>query len=388
MKHLTLDSERLRRVLPPEPVLIFGAGALSLGFLGPMLSEDYKLIFCDLDFKKDLIKFLQKTHSYSVNICSDKIIPLKVSGVTGFNLSVEGERNRIKKILKRVKIVFTAVGSKGIDETLNFIKENSGKGRKERLHIFSSENDKTALKRWRDRCGEKIRLCDTIMGRMCRVGHPGKYYQAVGPGLEEAVIAEDFYGLPVPADIHYQAGLRGKAWQVMSKEEFKARSELKLFGHNGAHAYLSYLGALQGLNYFYEVNPNLLSGVKSLLDEEVGPAILHRYGNLLSPVEVKEYCAKLIKRITSRTLSDTIERGIRNSLDKITSGKRWVEGAKFILKNGIVPKYFCRIIAAGIKLNIKKGLLSGSLDEIISEHCQIKEKKLISLIKEEARAVS
>ena len=31
--------------------------------------------------------------------------------------------------------------------------------------------------------------------------------------------------------------------------------------------------------------------------------------------------------------------------------------------------------------NIKKGLFSGSLDKIISEHCQVKEKKFITLIK-------
>ncbi|MCK4245250.1 MAG: hypothetical protein KAX20_06445 [Candidatus Omnitrophica bacterium] len=368
-----------------EKILIFGAGALSLGFLGPVLAEDYKLIFCDSDFKKDLIKFLQKENSYLVNICSEKITPFKVSGVTGFNLSMEGERNRIKKILKSIRIVFTAVGSKGIDETLNFINDNSQKGRKERLYIFSAENDKTILKRWRGKFGEKIRLCDTVMGRMCRIDHPGKYYQPVGSDLEEAVIAENFYGLPVPADIYFSAGLRGKAWQVMAEEEFTARSYLKLFGHNGAHAYLSYSGALQGFKYFHQVNLKLLSEVKFLLNKEVGPAILHRYGDLLSQTEVKEYCRRLIERITSRTFSDSIERGIRNSLDKITSGERWIEGARFILKNGFTPKYFCRIIAAGIKLNIKKGLLSGSLDKIISEYCQIREEKLITLIKEEAQ---
>ena len=368
-----------------EELLIFGAGALSLGFLGPMLAEDYRLIFCDLDVKKDLIKFLQKENGYLVNICDKKIVPLKILGVTALNLSVAEEREKIKKILKRSKIVFTAVGSKGIDETLNFIKENSGEGRKERLYVFSAENDKTILKRWQDRLGEKIKLCDTIMGRMCRIEHPGEYYQSVGPGLEEAVIAEDFYGLPVPDEIYFSAGLKGKAWQPMPEEEFTARSYLKLFGHNGAHAYLAYLGALQGFKYFHQVNSKLLTEVGFLLNKEVGPAILYEYGNSLSQTEVKKYCKRLIERIANRTFSDTIERGIRNSLHKITSGERLIEGARFILKNGIVPKYFCRMIAAGIKLNIKKGLLSGSIDKIIAEHCQIKDEKLISLIKEEIK---
>ena len=365
-----------------EEILIFGTGALSLGFLGPMLSEDYRLIFCDLDVKKNLIKFLREENSYLVNVCSNKVTPLKVSGVTAFNLSLEEERKEIEKILKRVKIVFTAVGLKGIDGALDFIREKSGKDRREKLYIFSAENDKTALKRWKDKLGEKIRLCDTIMGRMCRIDHPGKYYQPFGSGQEEAIIAENFYGLPVPAQIYVHAGLKGKAWQPMPEEEFTARSYLKLFGHNGAHAYLSYFGALQGIKYFHQVNSKLISEVKLLLNEEVGPAILHTYGNSLSSKEVKEYFRKLVKRIISKSFSDTIERGIRNSLHKITSGERWVEGARFILDNGIIPKYFCRIIAAGIKLNLKNGLLSGSIDEIIAQHCQIKEEKLIKLIRE------
>jgi len=370
-----------------EEILVFGTGALSLGFLGPMLSEDYRLVFCDLDVKKDLIKFLREENSYLVNVCSNKVTPLKVSGVTAFNLSLKEEEKEIEEILKRVKIVFTAVGLKGIDGALDFIREKCGKDRREKLYIFSAENDKTALKRWQGKLGEKIRLCDTIMGRMCRIDHPGKYYQPFGSGQKEAIIAENFYGLPVPAHIYIQAGLKGKAWQPMPEEDFAARSYLKLFGHNGAHAYLSYLGALQGMKYFYQVNSKLISEVKLLLNKEVGPAIRHTYENSLSSLEVKEYFRKLIKRITSKTFSDTIERGIRNSLHKITSGERWVEGARFILNNGIIPKYFCRIIAAAIKLNLKNGLLSGSIDEIIAQHCQIKEEKLINLIKEEINKI-
>ena len=368
-----------------EEILVFGAGALSLGFLGPVLSDDYRLIFCDLDVKKDLIKYLKRESSYLLNVCSSalpkKIVPLKVNGVTGLNLSGKKDREEIKKILKSVKIIFTAVGSKGVDKTQSFIRDNFGKSRRERLFVFFAENDKALLKRWKGKLGEKTILCDTVMGRMCRIGSPDKCYVPSGSSLGEAVIAEDFYGLPVTAGVYRQAGLRGKAWEVMSKREFEARSNLKLFAHNGAHAYLSYFGALQGVKYFYEVSRKLVSEAKSFLNKEVAPAILYRYGDLLGEIEVMEYCKRMIKRITSRSFSDTIERGIRNSPAKITSGERLVEGARFVLKSGITPEYFCRIIAAGIELNIRNGLLSGSVDEIISEHCHIREKKLITLIK-------
>ena len=364
-----------------EKILIFGAGALSLGFLGPTLIENYELIFCDLDIKKNLIKLLQKENSYSINICYDKVVPLDISGVTGFNLSIGEEREKVEKILKSIKIVFTAVGSEGIDKTLNFIKNNSVKGRKEKLYVFLSENDKSILRKWAGKLGEKVKLYDTVMGRMCRIDYSGKGYQPIGSGFKEVIVAENFYGLPVSAEIYNQVGLKGKFWQVMSDEEFEARAYLKLFAHNGVHAYLSYLGALQGLKYFYEVGQDILSGAKILLDEEVIPAILGKYGNFLTPVEIQKYCSQLIKRIINPVFRDTVERGIRNSLNKITPEERLIQGAKFILENGLTPEYFCRIIAACIKLNVKKGMLSDSLDKTISEHCHIKEEKLIALIK-------
>jgi len=364
-----------------EKILIFGAGALSLGFLGPTLTENYELIFCDLDIKKNLIKLLQKENHYLINICSDKVVPLDVSGITGFNLSIEKDRKAVEKILKSIKIVFTAVGSEGINETLNFIKNNSVKGRREKLYVFLSENDKGILKKWAGKSGEKVKICDTVIGRMCRIDYAGKGYQPIGSGFKEAIVAENFYGLPVSAEIYNQVDLKGKNWQVMSDEEFEARSYLKLFAHNGVHAYLSYLGALQGLKYFYEVGPNLLSGARILLNEEVIPAILCKYGNFLIPVEVQKYCSQLIKRIINPVFRDTIERGIRNSLNKIAPGERLIQGAKFILGNGLMPEYFCRIIAACIKLNVKKEILSDSFGKTISEHCQLKEDKLIALIK-------
>ncbi|MBN1444662.1 MAG: hypothetical protein JW957_00965 [Candidatus Omnitrophica bacterium] len=371
-----------------EKILIFGAGALSLGFLGPLLSEDYDLIFCDVAIKKDLIRFLRKEHQYSINVCSDKIVPTAVCGVTAFNLSDKAEKEEVKKILQGVKIVFTAVGTKGIDETMSFIRENGGKGRSRKLYVFSAENDKGAVKRWTGETGENVQLCDTIMGRMCRIDYAGEKYRSIFPDFDEAVIAEDFYGLPVLSAIHSEADLQGAEWQAMPEREFEAKSRLKLFGHNGAHAYLSYFGFLQGLKYFYESDSGLLTEAESFLDREIIPSLLKSYGDVFGGDELEVYCKKLISRITSRTFADTIERGTRDSLKKITSGERLAEGAAFVLKNGIAPEYFCRIISAGIMINVRGGLLFGSPDKIISEDCKIKDKELAVLIKKAMQSMT
>ena len=363
-----------------ESVPIFGAGALSLGFLGPMLAAEYEPVFCDLDARKDVIVALRRDHRYLVNICSREISPVCVSGVSGLNVSDDGDRRQAKDLVKKAGIAFTSVGSRGIDDALRFIKESRGDDRTALLHVFSCENDARMLERWSGALGDGIALHKTVMGRMCRLDRPGEDYRALAPEVREAVVAEDFSGLPISAEIHRQAGLRGGAWQVMSEREFDARARLKLYGHNGAHAYVAYLGALRGLTYFHQAGRDILSGAERLLLGEVAPAMLNAYGDVLSRRDVEEYCGRLVGRITGRAFGDTVERGVRGSMDKIAAGERLVEGARFILGNGCTPEHYCRIIAAGILLNMKSGVPAGSHADVIAGHCRIREKELVALV--------
>jgi hypothetical protein len=367
-----------------EPVLVFGAGALSLGFLGPMLARDYELIFCDLEVKHDVLDLLRGAGRYVANICADAIAPLPVTGVGGLNLSLAADNKRAAARLKDVRLVFTAVGSGGIAGTLDFIRRNKGRGE---LFVFSCENDKRTRERFSGVSADGIVLCETVMGRMCRLDAAGGPYQAIGPGLNQAVVAEDFSGLPVPAEIHRRAGLTGAAWQAMTGREFEARAHLKLYGHNGIHAYLAYLGALEGLMHFHQTGARLRAEAESLLQEEVVPAVLRAYGESLNKAQVEEYASRLVGRATRKTFGDTIERGARNSWDKIAAGERLVEGAQFVLHNGYTPKLFCRTIAAGIKLNRPDDLSPDAVDAVISDHCGIRENELAWLVKKGLEAL-
>ncbi len=360
-----------------EKVLVFGAGALSLGFLGPMLARDYELVFCDLDIKRDVVALLQKEHAYLVNICAETITPLLITGVGGLNLSCGPDNKRARELLKDSRLVFTAVGSGGFAGTLEFIRENKGPGE---LFVFSCENDKRIQPGPGGPSTDGTIPCETIMGRMCRMDSEGERYRALGPSLRTAAVAEEFSGLPISIAIHRRAGLKGKAWQPMTEEEFKARMQLKLYAHNGSHAYLSYLGALEGLTYFHETGTRRRTEAESLLQDEVIPAVLNAYGRSIDREQVRQYAASLVERITRPTFGDTIARGARGSWDKIAAGERLAEGARFILRHGYTPNFFCRTIAAGIELNRPGGTSPETVDSILREHCGIREYQLISLV--------
>ena len=72
-------------------VVIIGAGALSLGFLGERLAPDYELIFADKNIKAHLLKELQNQQQYILNICHlDGIESVSIQGrFNVFNLDQE-----------------------------------------------------------------------------------------------------------------------------------------------------------------------------------------------------------------------------------------------------------------------------------------------------------
>ncbi len=58
-----------------KEILIFGAGALSLGFLGPELSKDYEITFIDIEYKSDFLAYLKRENQYRLNISFPQVKP-------------------------------------------------------------------------------------------------------------------------------------------------------------------------------------------------------------------------------------------------------------------------------------------------------------------------
>ncbi len=75
----------------PE-ALIFGAGALALGFLGPELYKSWDLTFIDIDTKKELLSRLKDDGRYSINIIGPLQKTFEVTGVHGLNLNSPEDR--------------------------------------------------------------------------------------------------------------------------------------------------------------------------------------------------------------------------------------------------------------------------------------------------------
>ena len=381
-----------------KEVLVFGAGALGLGFLGPELHKNYSLTFVDREFKGDFLAYLSKKGEYRINLTTPGIEMVVIRGVEGLNLDDNKEREKTVKRIGQASLIFTAVGLSNLKGVASILAEGieNHPERKEELYILCCENGQDIPAKFQGFLREImaslpswVKISEPVMGRMCRYEEkvkPWSIFEPVARGFSWGIVAEPFYGIPVRRSLVAESTVFSPAFQVKEDDEFEVSKERKILIHNGCHAFLAFLGYLKGYTYYcqLEKEKEILELAKKMVNEEMIEALLSKFGGVLDRNDLKNYSFDVLRRITSPLFGDSIFRGMRGSLEKLAPQERLIWGARFIWSAGFLPKIYCLGIAAAIKINQDEGKLAGSLEEILSRHCGLKQPqdaKLIELIK-------
>ena len=381
-----------------KEVLVFGAGALGLGFLGPELHNSYSLTFVDREFKGEFLAYLGKKGEYRINLTTPGIEVVVIRGVEGLNLDDNREREKTAKRIGQASLIFTAVGLSNLKGVASILAEGIEKRgeRKEQLYILCCENGRDVpakfkgfLKECMVNLPSWVKISEPVMGRMCRYEDkvkPWGNFEPVGRDFSWGIVAEPFYGIPVKRSLVPESTAVSHAFQVKEDDEFEALKERKILIHNGCHAFLAFLGHLKGYTYYcqLEEEKEILRLAEKMVNEEMIEGLLNRFGGILDRNNLKNYSFSVLRRIISPLFRDSISRGTRGSLEKLAPHERLIWGARFIWSAGFLPKIYCLGIAAAIKINQDEGRLAGSLEKILSQHCGLKQPqdaKLIQLIK-------
>ena len=381
-----------------KEVLVFGAGALGLGFLGPELHENYSLTFVDREFKRKFLAYLDKKGEYRINLTTPGIEVVVIRGVEGLNLDDNREREKTVKKIGQASLIFTAVGLSNLKGVATILAEGieNHPERKEELYILCCENGQDVpakfqgfLRQIMASLPSWVKISQPVMGRMCRYEEkvkPWSIFEPVASRFSWGIVAEPFYGIPVRRSLVAKSTVFSPAFQVKEDDEFEVSKERKILIHNGCHAFLAFLGYLRGYSYYcqLEEEKEILELAKKMVNEEMIETLLSKFGGVLDRNNLKNYSFDVLRRITSPLFGDSIFRGMRGSLEKLAPQERLIWGAKFIWSAGFLPKIYCLGIAAAIKIDQDKGKLAGSLEEILSRHCGLKQPqdaKLIELIK-------
>jgi len=362
-------------------VVVLGAGALGLGFIGPELTPRSRITFLDIPAKADLLNHLRDSGSYVFNQTGLSMRPVEVKGVSGLCLGAEEDAAAAAEAFDAADLVITAVGEPNLPKVAPTLAEVALRRPAQRpLRILCAENGVEIARNLRaaveDAAGRRLDAAllvgDTVMGRMCKiVPDPRPPVEPVAPGLGWAVVAEPYFGIPVQE--HAVAGLRGlpEAVRPQTPAVFSASEDVKMLSHNGLHAVISCLGFLRGAEYFDELRADaeVMELARRLLVGEAAPALLSKHRGALDRSEHMNYSDWILRRVTCPVLHDPIERGVRGIMRKLQPWERLVHSVRTVSEQGIEPVAFATGLAAAVEVAIRTGETELTFEEVLTDWC-------------------
>lgn len=351
--------------------VIFGAGNIGRGFIGPLFSESgFDVTF--IDVSKPVIEKLNTDHKYPLKIVSNEgsreIMVENVSAVDGNDFEAA------ETAVAECDICATCVGAGAIKYILpNFIRglrrrlADCGKP----LDLLICENLMDADKYVHSLLeGEltsdelsKVGLIETSVGRM--VPAPDPLANADNP-LRVAV--EEYGVLPVDRDAF--KGDVPPVKNMVAHSPFRFYIERKLYLHNMGHAVCAYLGSYTGHEKICTAisDPTIRVIVTAAMTESA-VALSEKYGTSVAPI--MEHAADLIRRFANVALGDGCARVGADIPRKLAPSDRLTGGAMNVISTGATPIFICVGAAAALFKYMKDAKLDMSSASAMAEYSKL-----------------
>ena len=374
-------------------VLIFGAGAVGLGFMGDLLSRaSADLVFADVN--SPLVASLARRGQYTISKADlEKISPLTVRGVRAVDTGQPGGRAQLAEELAVADFCLTSVGARALPLVGKSLAAALRQGpERTPLNCLCCENHRDAAGLLREavagvlgaeeaaaRCG----FVNAVVGRMCQslTPHPlslrerGKTnltradrdLPPLTPDLDTVLLVEDYDPFPLDAGAWRGPVAAPPCLEPVPTAQFVAYEHRKLYGHNGVHALLGVLGKARGYKFFSEAGQDaeLDALARRALWEEVGAALVRAHPRYFTEASMDVFASNLYARLVNPVFADEIERGAKDTLRMIRPEDGRLAGAAlFVAAQRIEPRALCAGVAAALRDN---GLRIEALAEVLAE---------------------
>jgi len=329
--------------------VIVGAGALGLGFLAERMAQGYDLCLADTSAKSDILSRLKREQCFAVNVCGlDGIAVMKVIG--SFETAIVGTaegREILARAVLEADLILPATERKALRKVVDEIAPVLN-ARLTKAWLLFCENGLNIAKAYAPSFGAQTVLVDTVMSRMCRFARPGETsYEPMWTG-GEALVTEAYDYLPLDAAL-CSPGPFNPVFSMVCRADFSCWEDMKLYLHNGVHAFISYHAFLEGVRFFKDTPAPIRERARQVLLQEVVPEIVQTHPSA-DEKKVQQYGLELLERFFSPYFNDSIERGIRGIEEKLAPDERLVGGCAYIKRAGIEPTLYATTIAAGRKI--------------------------------------
>jgi mannitol-1-phosphate 5-dehydrogenase len=329
--------------------VIVGAGALGLGFLAERMAQGYDLCLADTRAKSAVLSRLKRDQCFAVNVCGrDGIAVRKVTGSfeTAIVDTADG-KGILARALLEADLILTATARKALRKVVDGIAPILN-ARPTKAWLLFCENGLDIARAYAPSFGPQTVLVDTVMSRMCRFARPDETsYEPMWPG-GEALVAESYDYLPLDAGL-CSLGPFSPVFSMVSHADFSCWEDIKLYLHNGVHAFISYHAFLEGVRFFQDTPVPIRERARQVVLQEVVPAIVQTHP-AADGEKVRQYGLELLERFFNPYFNDSIERGIRGIEEKLAPDERLVGGCAYIKRAGIEPTLYATTIDAGRKI--------------------------------------
>ena len=343
---------------PPAGVesVIFGAGNIGRGFLGPLCQQG-GLNICFVDVVRDVVDLLNQRGRYPLEIVdNDRTTRSEISSVT----ALDGrDTNAVADRVARAELVWTAVGARALPAIANPLAEGirrRAQSSKRPLNIIICENLHQADTILHDLLAELLigpdrEFLDQQVGLIMSV------VARMVPVMTEEVLREDrlkirvepYALLPVDAE-----AIRGNLLPIPALIPccpFEAFVQRKLYVHNGLHAIAAYLGYQAGHEFSYQAVEDPVIRPKLLY---AGRQIAHALHceHEFDMVHLSEHVAELLRRFGNRALGDQVIRLARDPIRKLGPQDRLIGAARLILRHGGDASVHAEAIKAALQFDL------------------------------------
>jgi len=259
-----------------------------------------------------------------------------------------GEAGTLVHALGEADLVLTAVGTRALPDVVRRIAPVLA-ARSRPAWILFCENGRRLAAVHGPAFTAALTPADTVMSRMCRFAEPAeRRYAPILPGRGEMLVTEAYDMIPLDR-ARCAGGPFTSVFSLVDSAEFALWEDVKLFLHNGLHAFVAYHAFLEGTERFPEVPPPILSEARRVMVEEIVPAILAHHPTAVRE-KLENYGQGLLARFVDPGLDDRIERGIRGVKDKLAPGERLLGGLDYIREAGIEPRLYGTAIEAARRI--------------------------------------
>ena len=322
-----------------------GAGPIQTGIFisGASNSGFDRIVLADVD--EELVEAIKLSRSITVNTAEyDEIIENTYSNIEIYNSSVPEDLEELKKVASQAKVICTALPATSFYKFLiPWLQGAFETAPNFQRFVYAAENSTTAAKELKETIGDfpSTYYLDTVIGKMSKVFNTSDTNQApLTPCMTKGHLVEAFNTIytetaPGVEELEFQG--------LYPKTNLKSFEYAKLYGHNAAHFLMAILASKQGCTNMDQVQnlPEVIETVSFALKNECGTALCQKFkgdDELFTKDGFDQYANELICRMTSKTLSDSIERVIRDLDRKLGWEDRVIGTIRLCLEQGVMPE--------------------------------------------------